>query len=64
VAWADRTAAGQAWFREQAARPAAAAPALGLQVVMGPEFPAMFANLGRNLAEGRIRLVQAILAAA
>jgi SAM-dependent methyltransferase len=64
VAWADRSAAGQAWFLEQASRPVAAAPVLGLQVVMGPEFPAMFANLGRNLAEGRIRLVQAIVRAA
>ncbi len=63
VAWADRSAAGQAWFQAQAARPAAPPPVLGLQVVMGPEFPAMFANLGRNLAEGRVRLIQAILAA-
>lgn len=64
LAWADRSAAGLAWFQEQAARPPAAAPALGLQVVMGPEFPVMFANLGRNLAEGRLRLIQAILGAA
>jgi ubiquinone/menaquinone biosynthesis C-methylase UbiE len=63
VAWADRSAEGQAWFRELAAITPAAVPRLGLQVVMGPEFPAMFANLRRNLAEGRIRLVQAILAA-
>jgi hypothetical protein len=64
VAWADRTAAGLDWFQAQAARAASAPPVLGLQVVMGPEFPAMFANLGRNLAEGRIRLIQAILVAA
>jgi len=63
LAWDDRTAAGLAWFQEQALRAAAAPPVFGLQVVMGPEFPAMFANLGRNLAEGRIRLIQAVLVA-
>ena len=36
-------------------------PAFALPLAMGPEFPAMAANLGRNLREGRARLVQAIL---
>jgi ubiquinone/menaquinone biosynthesis C-methylase UbiE len=61
LAWADRTDLGIAWYREQAARVPAQAPGLGLPVVMGPEFPGMFANLGRNLVEGRVRLVQTIL---
>lgn len=34
----------------------------GLGLAMGPEFPGMVANLGQNLREGRVRLVQAVLA--
>jgi sarcosine/dimethylglycine N-methyltransferase len=37
---------------------------LGLQVVMGPEFAEMAANLGRNLQEGHIGIIQAIMAKA
>ena len=62
--WVDRTADAVAWFDQQrAARAQAGAqPArLGLQVAMGPDFPAMAANLGRNLAEGRVGLVEAVL---
>jgi len=33
-----------------------------LGIVMGPQFAEMAANLGRNLLEGRVRLVQAIMA--
>ena len=61
--WEDRTEAGIAWFRERATaldvtqRP----PRLGLHLVMGAEFPMMAANLSRNLAEDRARLVEAIL---
>ena len=55
--WTDQTDAGLAWF----GRPPAAAPALGLQLVMGPDFPAMTRNLARNLKEGRAGLIQAIL---
>ena len=62
VTWADQTEAGLRWFEQrEAALRAPAQPGIGLQVVMGPEFPAMFANLRRNLAEGRIGLVQAIV---
>jgi SAM-dependent methyltransferase len=67
--WQDRTEAGIAWFAEQqkarAAAPATeaapAAPSLGLHVAMGPDFPALSANLGRNLGERRIGLIQAVL---
>jgi len=60
LSWEDKTTSAIAWFAEQrATRPAPSA--LGLPVVMGPEFPAMAANLGRNLAEGRVRIVQAVL---
>ena len=37
---------------------------LGLHIIMGPQFAEMAANLGRNLQEGRVRLVQAIMARA
>jgi SAM-dependent methyltransferase len=64
VAWANRTEAGVAWFEEQQkarAQAAASPPPLGLHVAMGPDFPAMAANLGRNLREARAGLVQAVL---
>lgn len=59
----DRTTSGIEWFDEQQAlRPIGGAlPSLGLHVVMGPEFPTMAANLGRNLKEGRAGLVQLIV---
>lgn len=64
VDWVDATAAGMAWFQAQSAA-AQARPnrlkALALPLVMGPDFPAMAANLGRNLREGRARLLQGIV---
>lgn len=35
-------------------------PPLGLHVVMGAEWPEMFGNVGRNLEEDRIRLIQLV----
>lgn len=64
VAWTDRTEAGIAWFEQQRkarALPSIPAPALGLHLVMGEQFPEMAANLGRNLRDGRIGLLQAVL---
>lgn len=63
AAWTDSTAAGIAWFAQrQRERPQTApAPALGLDVVMGPGFREMAANLARNLREGRAALIQAIV---
>jgi SAM-dependent methyltransferase len=63
--WADVSDAGVAWFQDQAAARAAGVkpPALGLPLVMGPEFPTMTGNLGRNLVERRARLIQAVLRA-
>jgi ubiquinone/menaquinone biosynthesis C-methylase UbiE len=64
VSWADRTEAATAWSAEQQQARAQAGgtpPALGLHVVMGPDFPTMSANLGRNMREGRVRVVQAVL---
>jgi hypothetical protein len=60
VSWGDKTAEGVEWFAEMQARKQSS-PSLGLHVVMGPEFAGMAANLGRNLREGRVRLIQAIM---
>jgi hypothetical protein len=64
VSWADKTDAGQAWAAEIQAELEAKPAPLGLHLVMGPQFAEMAANLGRNLQEGRVRLVQAIMARA
>ncbi len=63
LAWTDRSEPTLAWFDEQraACQPGAALPILGLHLAMGPEFPTLAANLERNLREGRIALVQAIM---
>lgn len=64
VSWVDRTDAGVEWFAELEKRQAAtlAAPgALGLHLVMGPEFKTMGANLGRNLRDGRALLIEAVV---
>lgn len=62
ISWIDQTAAGIKWFEEQQSARAAGKPqaVLGLHVIMGPDFPAMAANFGRNLKEGRAGLVQII----
>jgi SAM-dependent methyltransferase len=61
VSWSDKTAAGQAWAAEMRAKGPSSSPSLGLHVVMGPPFAEMAGNLGRNLQEGRVGLVQAIM---
>ena len=63
VSWEDKTESGREWFAAQRAGSSGSAgpPALGIHVVMGPEFSSMAANVGRNLEEGRIRLVQTIV---
>ena len=54
-AWEDCTQEGIAWFDEFERLPDQPLlfPRLGLQVVMGPKFPAMTRNLFRNLREGK-----------
>ena len=62
--WTDRTAEGVAWFEQQrAARAQAIAQPqrLGLHLAMGPDFAGMTVNLARNLAEGRARVIEAVL---
>lgn len=54
--WNDVTQDAVTWFRDQQPRPAQGPT---LAAVMGPRFGQMAANLARNLAEGRLRLVMA-----
>lgn len=59
IGWTDGTAAARDWFAERRKTPPPAQP-LGLHVAMGPEMGVMAANLGRNVIEGRVAIVQAI----
>ena len=64
TSWHDRTEAALAWSAEQQQARANAngvPPPLGLHVAMGPDFPAMSANLARNMREGRLGVVQAVM---
>jgi ubiquinone/menaquinone biosynthesis C-methylase UbiE len=63
VSWSDTTEATRAWMAQlQSARETTPVPpALGLHVVTGADFSTMIANLGRNLREGSVRLVQTIV---
>jgi hypothetical protein len=62
VSWVDKTGLAQAWVADlKAGRKKSPAP-FGLEVVMGPEFGEMAVNLGRNLLEGRVRIIQAVMA--
>ncbi len=58
--WHDDTDLAKAWFRELAASlPTPGGPSLG--VAMGADFPDLIRNLGRNLAEGRVGTLSAVL---
>ncbi len=61
--WRDVTAAGIDWLgRMRAKAPEGGQPPpLGLHVVVGPDWAEMFANVGRNLEQGRIALIQALV---
>lgn len=60
--WLDVTAPSLAWFRARVAglEAAGALPPLGLHLLLGEEFAPMFRNMVRNLAEGRIVVVEAV----
>ncbi len=64
ISWADKTEQGAAWFAaQQQARtqPDFTPPAVGLGIAMGPDFAGLAANLGRNLREGRVNIIQAVM---
>ncbi|HYE90567.1 MAG TPA: class I SAM-dependent methyltransferase [Terriglobales bacterium] len=61
LAWDDQSAMTLAWVRQRAAAAAGAAPPpLGLHLLLGADTGAMFANLSRNLDEGRVTVVMAV----
>ena len=58
----DRTEVALDFFAEQKRRAeAAGSPALGLHILMGPEFPTKVANLVSNIAEHRLAPTELIL---
>jgi sarcosine/dimethylglycine N-methyltransferase len=62
LAWQDDSEAGKTWFAQLRASGPPPSPNLG--VVMGPDFLQLTANLGRNLAEGRLGILTAVFEAA
>lgn len=60
AAWRDDSVIALDWFETLAAGGPRLGPTLG--VVLGPDFPAVTGNLGRNLREGRIGILSAIAA--
>lgn len=61
VVWQDSTAAGRVWMSEAARRSAGKGPPpLGPGLLLGEEFPAMAANMRRNLEENRVALIEAV----
>jgi sarcosine/dimethylglycine N-methyltransferase len=62
LAWQDDSEAGKTWFAQLRASGPPPSPNLGL--VMGPDFLQLTANLGRNLAEGRLGILTAVFEAA
>jgi ubiquinone/menaquinone biosynthesis C-methylase UbiE len=62
LAWQDDSDAAKAWIAQLRASGPPPSPNLG--VVMGPDFPQLAANLGRNLLEGRLGILTAVFEAA
>lgn len=62
LVWQDDSEAAKAWFER--VRASGPPPSPNLSVVMGPEFPALTANLARNLGEDRIGILTAVFEAA
>ncbi|MBI5880188.1 MAG: class I SAM-dependent methyltransferase [Chloroflexi bacterium] len=65
VEWVDESALAAEAFRRAAARSETPGPrpAQLLPLVFGPDAPAMAANFARNIAEGRVVVVQAVFEA-
>jgi sarcosine/dimethylglycine N-methyltransferase len=61
LVWQDDTEAAKAWIAQLRASGPPPSPNLG--VVMGPDFPQLAANLGRNLVEGRLGILTAVFEA-
>ena len=62
VIWRDVTAAGREWFRQLQERVAKEGPpAVGLHLLLGPEFKRMALNQLLNLEGDRITLIEAVV---
>lgn len=63
VEWRDTTAKSRDWFlgKMEAAKRAGGPPPLGLHLLLGDTGPAKFANVGRNLTDGRLTVFQGLL---
>jgi SAM-dependent methyltransferase len=59
VSWTDTTEPAISWFAEVQAS-LSSSPPLGISIVIGPQFLEMAKNLGQNLQDGRVRLIQAV----
>jgi SAM-dependent methyltransferase len=62
IAWSETTEESLTWFRRQAAssRGNGHPPALGLHLLLGARYPGAIANLTRNLADGRVTVIQGV----
>ena len=58
LVWQDDTEVAKTWFAQLRASGPPPSPNLG--VVMGPDFPQLSGNLGRNLMEGRLGILTAV----
>jgi hypothetical protein len=59
--WIDNTETSLAEAAAERGRTPAAPPILGIHVVVGPSFRDKMRNAQRAIAEGRIRLINAVL---
>ena len=59
----DDSELAKAWVIQLRASTPPPSPSLNLGVVMGPDFPQLAANLGRNIAEGRVGIFTAVFEA-
>lgn len=59
VLWRDDTQIAIAWFKAAMSAPPPNGPTLA--VVMGPDFPTMIGNFGRNIRENRLGVLSAVL---
>ncbi len=62
LVWSEETGRARSWFAERTAkrRPDQGPPPLGVHLLLGSQFSEMFANVSRNLDEGRLQVVQAL----
>lgn len=61
LVWEDQFEESLAFFRRRLAAAAGAPPPLGLHLLLGPDYRAMFANQVTNLEARRIEIVMAVL---